>query len=526
MVFMLIFCLSELSMSGWKVQNFWGAYSNLLSHESIVFLAAQRMGGVSGAALSALKDGVAEPDGDPPTYVIGRWPDWAHYGGSTMPYQWDFVKEQRGLHRAFAASYGLLPDGGYSCLFEEGTNFHSAQDFYTHTSYIYLVDPSNPVLANLEGPTAPPGLTGWGPGDDPSVNRGDIMTELSLRATIREWETFEDLFYSPPYNPDGNATVRLNNMGISSQIRSYTPFPYGSVYPLVEFRKPTEGFVKGAPNMIRWCHTAIPHDLPITIELLKDSAFEGYIFKSTEQNPLLLDSSEYPWDFYHLTDQNGQPKVTVANNDYPWYRIRFSVQGTSYTTTSNLFYIQVPVQGAPSNLYAGPNGWATISLGWQDGSNNETGFDVLRKVEGDENYTVLKSVGPNVRLTLDTTAAVDVNYHYLIRAKFADGSYAHSNAAVGRAFGNAPGAPQELVADSYANRILLTWLDNANNEQGFIIERKEEYDPDFTERARIAKNSQWFEDKLVNPGTKYYYRVKSYNPTGTGSTEVVEIIFE
>jgi len=77
-----------------------------------------------------------------------------------------------------------------------------------------------------------------------------------------------------------------------------------------------------------------------------------------------------------------------------------------------------------------------------------------------------------------------------------------------------PASPSNLVAKAVsANQINLSWKDNSNNEDGWIIDWKD------------AKASQWQSSKSVNPNvpnwgtgvypnTTYIFRVSSYNKNG------------
>jgi len=80
----------------------------------------------------------------------------------------------------------------------------------------------------------------------------------------------------------------------------------------------------------------------------------------------------------------------------------------------------------------------------------------------------------------------------------------------------APQAPSNLVATpgSSLPHINLTWQDNSNNEQGFIIERSTACHQPFVSIAVVGEDMTTYSDMGVLPGTLYYYRVKAYNPTG------------
>jgi hypothetical protein len=66
----------------------------------------------------------------------------------------------------------------------------------------------------------------------------------------------------------------------------------------------------------------------------------------------------------------------------------------------------------------------------------------------------------------------------------------------------------EAAGDSLLDA-LITWTDNANNESGFIIERKTAAS-DWSEAGRTAANASSFTDKNLAIGTEYFYRVAAY----------------
>jgi len=76
-----------------------------------------------------------------------------------------------------------------------------------------------------------------------------------------------------------------------------------------------------------------------------------------------------------------------------------------------------------------------------------------------------------------------------------------------------PTAPSNLTAQSVLNRVQLTWTDNANNEDGFKIERKTGAGA-YAEIARTGANSTSYLDSAVTVGTAYTYRIAAYNAAG------------
>jgi len=76
-----------------------------------------------------------------------------------------------------------------------------------------------------------------------------------------------------------------------------------------------------------------------------------------------------------------------------------------------------------------------------------------------------------------------------------------------------PAAPSGLQARAVGPRqIDLNWQDNSDNEDGFIIERREEQE--FAEIARVGADITQYMDTTVQPATAYCYRVRAFNAAG------------
>lgn len=72
-----------------------------------------------------------------------------------------------------------------------------------------------------------------------------------------------------------------------------------------------------------------------------------------------------------------------------------------------------------------------------------------------------------------------------------------------------PGVPPQVIVD-------LWWMDNSNNEDGFIVER-EKVDGDFMIVGTSAANDAFYTDDNVMDTTTYTYRVKAFNGTDTSA---------
>ena len=78
-----------------------------------------------------------------------------------------------------------------------------------------------------------------------------------------------------------------------------------------------------------------------------------------------------------------------------------------------------------------------------------------------------------------------------------------------------PGSPNNLsttvMSDTQVN---LTWADNAENEDGFFIERKADTTSVYSTIASVDAEVTWYNDSTLSCETTYTYHVKAYNAGG------------
>ena len=78
-----------------------------------------------------------------------------------------------------------------------------------------------------------------------------------------------------------------------------------------------------------------------------------------------------------------------------------------------------------------------------------------------------------------------------------------------------PGNPSSIDALPLDGKVLLSWTDNASNEQGFRIDRRLSTDASWTTIDNaLQKNSTEYLDDTVTGSATYYYRVYAVNDTG------------
>ncbi len=207
-----------------------------------------------------------------------------------------------------------------------------------------------------------------------------------------------------------------------------------------------------------------------------------------------------------------------------WYRvIAYNGAGTSaYSTEASAMTSAAPTPpNAPSALIATPISGVRIDLAWTDNSVDESGFRVERApdvggVAG--TYAQIASVAANVITYSSTGLTAGTRYWYRVIAYNAAGTSAYATEASATT-NSAPNPPSALIATpASGTRINLVWTDNSADEQGFRVERA----PDvagvpgtFAQIASVGVNVTTYGNTGLVNGTRYWYRVRAYNATGT-----------
>jgi len=214
-----------------------------------------------------------------------------------------------------------------------------------------------------------------------------------------------------------------------------------------------------------------------------------------------------------------------------WYTQEYYPTTTSFNWRTRIGSFKFPGCGgppppppaAPSGLTATAVSSSQINLAWTDNSINEDGFKIERcQNAGCVNFAQVAQVGANVTTYNDTGLAASTTYGYRVRAFNSGGDSAYSNTAEAttQVTQTVPAAPSNLVATAVStSQINLSWTDNANNEQGFKIERCQGNScTNFVQIAQVAvANTTSYSDTGLASNTRYRYRVRAYNSVGNSA---------
>jgi hypothetical protein len=88
-----------------------------------------------------------------------------------------------------------------------------------------------------------------------------------------------------------------------------------------------------------------------------------------------------------------------------------------------------------------------------------------------------------------------------------------------------PDAPMALDGGYYKPNVKLTWVDNAKNEQSYVIERSTNDTSHFATIATLGANTTSFSDASTTKKNAYYYRVHAVNANGTSTDSNVVRVY-
>ncbi len=193
-----------------------------------------------------------------------------------------------------------------------------------------------------------------------------------------------------------------------------------------------------------------------------------------------------------------------------------SINSYDYATIK---YSQTEGITAPSDLKAQSADSSFIKVTWRDNSNDEEGFYIERtKINDSSHWEVIDAVPQNVNQYSDYFVSRGLKYYYRVNAYSGNILSGYSNidsAILGGDPSIIPASPSKLdLIKRTANTIKIGWLDNSNNENGFIIVSKKEHDLFFKIIDTVGTDVVTYQEIGVSPDQVYFYKVCSFNDHG------------
>src|SRR4051794_18809475 len=134
--------------------------------------------------------------------------------------------------------------------------------------------------------------------------------------------------------------------------------------------------------------------------------------------------------------------------------------------------LSASLPAAPTNLKCVGRSTTALTLQWVDHAGNETGFNIYRSADGTV-FKKINSIGANITTYINGKLKTGAHYWYRVRAFNSAGESKATKTAEGVPLTPVNiAAPTGLAANpTSATAVKLTWLDHANNETGYVVER-------------------------------------------------------
>lgn len=174
----------------------------------------------------------------------------------------------------------------------------------------------------------------------------------------------------------------------------------------------------------------------------------------------------------------------------------------------------------PTNLIAVAITANSISLQWQDNSDNETAFGVFRRI-GNGSWDLVADLGSNIINYLDTQLSPQTAYTYRVGATDNKIDYFFSDPDTFTTQALPPTGASNLTATALSSsEIRLNWVDG-QGETGYRVERSLANNGPFASVTQLGANTTTYTVTNLNENTIYFFRVIGFNASEDGPSSNV-----
>lgn len=228
--------------------------------------------------------------------------------------------------------------------------------------------------------------------------------------------------------------------------------------------------------------------------------------------------------------------MVVGGNSYDYEVYAFNISGNSAVV--GLTYVSPIKPLAPTNVTFGFLSTPAVYLSWVSDAANITHFVLSRDDAAGGGTVVFPDINALDRVYTDSTVIAGASYNFRLIAYngvVASDPVWVNNVTVPGAV-TAPIAPGNLAVSGEVTSVgvPLTWLDNSNNEDNFLVQRKDVslgVVDTFTTIATLTPDTTSFVDQSdpnagtnMQPGTHYEYQVVAANSAGQAPTNIIATI--
>ena len=211
------------------------------------------------------------------------------------------------------------------------------------------------------------------------------------------------------------------------------------------------------------------------------------------------------------------------NTDYE-FRVRSSNSVALSTPTFTLAIHTAPdprLPRTPTALSILEGGPTFVDLAWMVQGTNLDGLRIERRNEAETNWTRVEISPISTPEYRDTGLEPDTSYRYRALAYNTSGVSDYSPELfihTTRDTNSPPAFLDQVTSTSTSTQVVLKWIDEAINEDGFIITRASGETGPQVQIGFAPRNATCFTDWDVMPAVVYTYNVLAYNAYGTNSS--------
>lgn len=246
---------------------------------------------------------------------------------------------------------------------------------------------------------------------------------------------------------------------------------------------------------------------------------------SDNENVFRIDASWYGTDRFWTIDSttanvSSKSITNLSPNTLYYFRVSASnAEGQSeYSNTSSAMTLSgESVPAAPSNLTAVVSGQTSAQLTWQDNSSNESVFLILCSEFKHCGWTPVAQAAPDAESALIT--GLDNNAKYFLRVvAIGEAGPSPSSNTVSLYMPSDPAIPVAPTLQSAEatgpSSIRLSWNDNSNNEEYFVLEKSLTLECGYTLAAQVTADVSLMEVVGLAANTTYFFRMYALNASG------------
>lgn len=239
------------------------------------------------------------------------------------------------------------------------------------------------------------------------------------------------------------------------------------------------------------------------------------LYEDTEVGEIPPSRNSWTWSWNQKDNEGNQADrgyylARLKTNCCGYYRayFRIAIPGGSALPTPPT-PPKEPIPSTPQWFFVTPMSSSNIRLNWEDGSDNENGFNIYR------NGQLVGRVGKNQTTYLDRNLDSDTTYCYRVTSFNTEGESEltpqQCSSPTPPPVLKPPSTPGDVNASLSSTEpltIKITWRDTSDDEDGFKIYRNGEL------ITRTGPNQTSYLDRNIRRGSSYYYRVTAYNDAG------------